>query len=191
LPFFEKYKNKLPGGNIDPRSPQSVNFPSTGAPPAQSPDPRRPESRNPTPRLDPRRGSEPRSPKHRRDGTVGTILSESSEFGLAYAETTDHSDEEKQSTKSRQKKPPPPPLILPDIPGHVKFPTLKQKGMDPPSLKNTQETFDRTDRRRPSDGETKMNALSTAPSAFPENKMQLYSAKPDEGKDRVVSGSSL
>src|SRR5262245_17142034 len=40
LPFFEKYKNKLPGGNIDLRSPQIAAPPSTASatgPPAASP----------------------------------------------------------------------------------------------------------------------------------------------------------
>ena len=90
------------------------------------------------------------------------------------------------------KKPPPPPLNLPEIPSHVNFPTLSQKGMESPSLKKVDEFLDRTGRKRPSDGMTKTNALSNGPSAFPEKKMQQYSAMADgtEGKDRIASALS-
>jgi hypothetical protein len=153
-----------------------------------------------TPRLELPDANEQQYQTHSRNGTAVKV--DVSEFGLAYADTTDNLDAEKQKKaqpKVRQKKLPPPPLNLPNIPGQVQFPLLSpkvdlqntknssiasSKGSKPPGRDSTSETAGRTlgsaqvnvNQRGPSSpGLVKGNRVTSASSANSAGSGSVYS----------------
>ena len=215
LPFFEKYKNKLPGGTTtdtrapnggDIRSPRSTPVPAG----ARLSDQRRvveTEGRNSTPKPESRSRGESQPDKHRRNRTADKAdplnfsPSSGSEIGLAYADSTDYSDSEKDKVlplKPRTKKAPPPPLNLPNIPGQVKFPLLSQKETKSQSLKKKTDSSSSGTASvkgpRGPDRDSSESVARTVRMAQGDAKNQTSQARPiglDVDKDRIASASSM
>ena len=104
LPFFEKLKNIVPGASA---APEPTPTPTTSNPDLITPRDRSTSAASNGPKLPTRSMSSSTSASKRNQERVPMSPSSGSEYGLAYADSTDYEDDN-ESLPGRKKSPPPP-----------------------------------------------------------------------------------